>query len=107
MADDDIPSSGAFAVVCDIAASWEAYAETVGEAAPGLVLHAAGPTDDGVRTIDVWESELAWDRHRRACTQRSSRADLVEVPVIRALQVRHLVHPAPVDPEQVAAIPAG
>jgi hypothetical protein len=101
MADDDIPSSGVFAVVCDIATSWDGYVETVAVAAPGLILHAAGPTDDGVRTIDVWESELARDRHRHSGTQRRSEAALVQAPVLRELHVRHLVHPAAADPEQV------
>lgn len=33
------------------------------EPAPvGLVVHIAGPTDEGVRVINVWESEQAWRR---------------------------------------------
>ena len=27
---------------------------------PGILLHVAGPTDDGFRVIDVWESEEAF-----------------------------------------------
>lgn len=28
----------------------------------GILFHAAGPTDDGFRVIDVWESEEAFQR---------------------------------------------
>jgi hypothetical protein len=28
----------------------------------GLILHLAGPTDEGFRIIAVWESEEAWQR---------------------------------------------
>lgn len=53
-----------YAFVQDIASSWEQYdhfAAALGEAAPaGLILHVAGPTDEGFRMIDVWESEAAW-----------------------------------------------
>jgi hypothetical protein len=54
----------AYAVVRDVAASWEQYeciADVMSEPAPaGLILHLAGPTDEGYRTIDLWESEQAW-----------------------------------------------
>jgi len=54
----------AYAVVRDVAASWDQYqclAEVMSEPAPaGLILHVAGPTDEGFRTIDLWESEQAW-----------------------------------------------
>ena len=32
------------------------------DAPEGLILHAAGRTDEGVRIIEVWESEEAWHR---------------------------------------------
>jgi hypothetical protein len=54
-----------YAVVQDVPASWEHYS-AVGEPAPqGLILHVAGPTDEGFRTIDVWETRDAWERFRR------------------------------------------
>jgi hypothetical protein len=28
----------------------------------GIIVHAAGPTDDGWRVVDVWESEEAFQR---------------------------------------------
>ena len=30
--------------------------------AEGILMHAAGPTDDGWRVVDVWESEEAFQR---------------------------------------------
>jgi hypothetical protein len=56
----------AYAFVQDIASSWEQYervAAGLTEPAPqGLILHLAGPTDEGFRIIAVWESEQAWQR---------------------------------------------
>jgi len=57
-----------YAFVQDVAASWEQYERLSGSlidpAPQGLVLHVAGPTDEGFRVIDVWESEEAWERFR-------------------------------------------
>jgi hypothetical protein len=58
----------AYAVVEDVPASWHDY-ECVSAAAVeplpiGLILHVAGPTDEGIRIIEVWESERAWERFR-------------------------------------------
>src|SRR3954470_3085119 len=86
--------SPAFAVVHDIAASWEDY--MAGRPAldaggvPGLILHAAGPTDEGVRTIDVWESQDAWMR-RRAGWLGSVLDELPRPPAVRELSVRDLL----------------
>jgi hypothetical protein len=58
----------AYAYVQDVASSWEQYqdiAVALVEPPPdGLIVHVAGPTDEGVRIIDVWESEDAWQRFR-------------------------------------------
>jgi len=57
-----------YAFVEDVAASWEHYARFAaamdGSPPDGLLLHAAGPTDEGFRIIGVWESEADWDRFR-------------------------------------------
>jgi hypothetical protein len=57
-----------YAFVQDIAASWQQYeliaAATVEPVPGGLILHVAGPTAEGFRIIDVWESEDAWHRFR-------------------------------------------
>jgi hypothetical protein len=54
----------AYAFVEDIPASWPLYRRLndacVDPAPRGLVLHVAGPTDEGVRIIDVWASEQVW-----------------------------------------------
>jgi hypothetical protein len=57
-----------YAFVQDVAASWEQYervsAAMVDPAPAGLILHVAGPTDEGFRTIEVWESLEAWEQFR-------------------------------------------
>jgi hypothetical protein len=51
-------ADAAFAVVFDVAATWHGYCRMRPDDAdrdvPGLIVHAAGPTSEGVRTIDVW-----------------------------------------------------
>jgi hypothetical protein len=53
-----------YAFVQDVAASWTLYQQLSGplvEPPPsGLILHVAGPTDEGFRVIDIWTSEQAW-----------------------------------------------
>jgi hypothetical protein len=56
-----------YAFVQDIeGGDWDTYqaiTEEAGDERPeGLVVHVAGPTDTGVRLIDVWESEEACQR---------------------------------------------
>jgi hypothetical protein len=56
----------AYALVQDVASTWEQYervtAPTVEPLPEGLILHVAGPTDEGFRIIDVWETKEAWQR---------------------------------------------
>ncbi len=83
-----------YVVVEDVAASWEQYepiADALSEAAPaGLILHAAGPTDEGFRIVGVWESEEAW---RSFATKIDSDADSPElVHALRALRPRHVIY---------------
>lgn len=58
----------AYAYVQDVASSWDQYTRVAGTLVDplpdGLIVHTAGPTDEGVRIIDVWESEEAWERFR-------------------------------------------
>jgi hypothetical protein len=58
----------AYAYVQDVASSWDQYqhvtAALVEPPPEGLLVHVAGPTDEGVRIIDVWESEEAWEQFR-------------------------------------------
>lgn len=78
-----------YVLVEDVAASWERYeqfAAPLREATPeGLILHAAGRTDEGFRIVEVWESEDAWRRF----------ADLLDddAPhVVRGLVPEHVVY---------------
>lgn len=83
----------AHAMVVDIAATWEDYhlvRRAIGEASPaGLLLHAAGATDDGFRLIDVWESEDAWPAYHRLLMRAFD--DLSVTPSVRLLRVGHLI----------------
>ena len=81
-----------YVVVEDVAASWEHYqrfADALAGSVPaGLVVHAAGPTDEGFRIVGVWESEEAWQRFaERVRSEDGSRA-----PVFRALRPEHVVY---------------
>jgi hypothetical protein len=87
-----------YAFVQDIAASWHDYRRVsvpALEPVPaGLILHVAGPTDEGFRIIAVWESESAWERFRSerlapaiACFGGPARPE----PTFRDLQAAHLV----------------
>lgn len=78
-----------YVLVEDVAASWERYeqlAAPLREGTPtGLILHAAGRTDEGFRIVEVWESEDAWRRF----------ADLLDddAPhVVRALVPEHVIY---------------
>jgi hypothetical protein len=94
--DEHSTSSPVFAVVQDVAASWADYGQVRraldGQRVPGLILHAAGPTDEGYRTIEVWDSEESW---RSFCAERLRGAydGLATPPLVRELEVRDLVPP--------------
>jgi hypothetical protein len=81
-----------YVVVEDVAASWEQYARfaaaLAGPAPAGLIVHAAGPTDEGFRIVGVWESEQAW---RRFAEQVGSAAP-APAQVVRALRPEHMVY---------------
>ena len=83
-----------YVVVEDVAASWEQYQRfadaLAGPAPAGLVVHAAGPTDEGFRIVAVWESEEAWQRF----TERVSSAEATSAPleVLRTLHPAHVVY---------------
>jgi hypothetical protein len=83
-----------YVFVQDVAASWEQYApfaEALAEQPTGLILHAAGPTDEGFRIIDVWESEEAWDRFRAERLSSASTEVLLPPPLFRGLRPAHVV----------------
>jgi hypothetical protein len=87
-----------YAFVQGIAASWHEYervsAPALEPVPDGLILRAAGPTDEGFRIIAVWESESAWECFRRerlapaiACLGGPARPE----PTFRDLRAAHLV----------------
>lgn len=86
-----------YAVVHDVPASWNAYLEGFesfeGRPPEGLLVHVAGPTDEGFRVIDVWESQATWERFRDdrlpQFLDRSVRAHEIHT-TIRDLIVQHL-----------------
>ena len=86
-----------YVIVEDVAASWEQYrpfAEALDGATPeGLLLHAAGPTDEGFRIVGVWESEEAWERFRADRLAPDAEAVAHVPPTFRALRPAHLVFP--------------
>jgi hypothetical protein len=55
-----------YAIVRDVPASWEDYPAdlaAMGDSLPdGLLVHVAGPTDEGFRLIDVWQSKRDCER---------------------------------------------
>ena len=57
-----------YAFVQDTPATWATYlgiAEALGADRPeGLLVHAAGPTEEGFRMIGLWNSRETWDRFR-------------------------------------------
>lgn len=87
-----------YALVQDIAASWHDYqrldAATVEPVPPGLILHAAGPTDEGFRIIEVWQSQAAWESfhaEQLAPTVAELAGSTRPRPRFRDLQAHHLV----------------
>jgi hypothetical protein len=84
----------AYVIVEDVAASWEQYAHVAsalaGPAPAGLIVHAAGPTDEGFRLVALWESEQAWRRF--AEREDSAHAPPVPRSVVRVLQPEHVVY---------------
>ncbi|MBA2331384.1 MAG: hypothetical protein H0V94_01150 [Actinobacteria bacterium] len=84
-----------YAFVEDIAASWEQYAAfqsaLSGPAPAGLIVHAAGPTDEGFRIIGVWESEEDWQRFRADRLGPDAETIAQVPPSFRALELAHVV----------------
>ena len=85
-----------YALVHDVPASWERYAaiaRSVGHGPPGLLLHVAGPTDEGFRMIEVWETEAAWRQFAPDLEAAFALVDplLGRQPIVRDLRAVHVV----------------
>jgi hypothetical protein len=87
-----------YAFVQDVPATWDTYrgvAETLDAESPeGLVIHVAGPTDEGFRMIGIWDSRDAWDLFRedrlRSILESLAGRSRIQ-PTYRELNVAHLV----------------
>ena len=81
-----------YVVVEDVAASWEHYRRVAdalaGPPPSGLIVHTAGPTDEGFRIVGVWESEQAW----RSFCERLDVDARAPTQVLRALEPEHVVY---------------
>ena len=85
-----------YALVKDVFASWEHYQEiarSLERLPQGLLLHVAGRTDEGIRIIEIWESEFAW---RQFATDLDGALGSVDPDVgprtvVRDLRATHLV----------------
>ena len=95
-----------YALVQDVPASWERYQSLAAEFAEpvpaGLILHVAGQTDEGFRTIEVWETREAWERFEAGLQARGvvlEPGGLV-APTLRELDVLDLVRPTRDDTER-------
>jgi hypothetical protein len=84
-----------YALVEDVAASWESYerfAADLEQSLPeGLILHAAGRTDEGVRIIEVWQSEEAWRRFAEGADRATDGRLSSAARHVRDLTPAHLV----------------
>jgi hypothetical protein len=84
-----------YAFVEDIAASWEQYERFAGAlegpVPKGLLLHAAGPTDEGIRIVEVWESEEAWAAYLDGRSAAPGDTKPHPPSVRRELRPRHVV----------------
>jgi len=82
----------AYAIVQDVPASWSDYEALtgIGDALPdGLILHVAGPTDEGFRTIEIWESRDACARFHAGITpDHWRRHGCVALPTRRELSAQ-------------------
>jgi hypothetical protein len=87
-----------YAFVQDVPATWDTYrgvAETLAAGYPeGLVVHAAGPTEEGFRMIGIWDSREMCERFRdeRLTTILDSLTCGTRIqPTSRELQIAHLI----------------
>ena len=87
-----------YAFVQDIPVTWDTYlatAATLGWPPPeGLVLHVAGPTEEGFRMIGIWDSRESWHRFRddrlRAIFESIAAGSRTQ-PTYRELGIAHVL----------------
>ncbi|MGL6280733.1 MAG: hypothetical protein ACRC50_14405 [Gaiella sp.] len=83
----------AYATVRDIPASWDRYtavSDTLADPVPpGLLLHVAGPTDEGFRVIEIWESREDFERFQ---TTRPVEVETLAPATLRELDGVSTIH---------------
>lgn len=95
----------AYACIHDVPSSWTEYeraaATLVNPLPRGLLAHLAGPTDEGVRIIEIWDDEEAAARFRddrltpviavltNALSPRSAVRDLHAIHLVIASDANH------------------
>lgn len=85
-----------YVLVEDVPATWDRYAviaQSMAAPVAGLLLHLAGPTDEGFRIVEVWENETAWLRHAvvRELALDAVDPDVGPRPTVRDLRAVHVV----------------
>ena len=84
-----------YVIVNDVPATWEDYEQSLRPlleaTTEGLILHAAGKTDEGYRTVGVWESEDAWERFRERLASGPARGVSGAEARSRAFCPQHVV----------------
>jgi len=82
-----------YVVIADVPASWERYARAGFLRVPGMLLHAAGPTGEGFRIVELWDSESAWQAFapRLDAWLASVDPDIRPRAVVRELRALHVV----------------
>jgi hypothetical protein len=74
-------------------APWRGDRVSFGRLVPdGLILHAAGPTDEGFRIIELWESEEVCRRFGAQRGNSAADASPHSLPVIRELRLAHVIY---------------
>ncbi len=98
MADSDTPAAEPYVFVQDVAATWAEYervrAQLLDPLPDGLLVHVAGPTDEGFRVVAVWRSERAWqafDQERLQPAIAALGGPYVPQPRFRDLHPAHVV----------------
>lgn len=84
----------AYAIVQDVPAAWERYGlsdAALVDPPRGLILHAAGPTPEGYRIIEIWESEEAGRRFLADRLGPAAAAAAHGTPIVRELSPAHIV----------------
>ncbi len=88
----------AYACIHDVPSSWTEYERAAGSLVDplpgGLLAHLAGPTDEGVRIIEIWDDEAAAARfhdERLGPLVAELSGTRFRPPAVRDLHAVHLV----------------